>query len=132
MVNDSRMAGRCMHMCGIRLLVENYMKRCVILGTIIRIERVSSEVIILRPPEKLVIEVRVSGDYEVMFWRKGTISTFIPGQMRPQEFPNNFETFVRDNTTAEDEGFYIVFNLNTSLELLKLMTLYQLVVLLLE
>ncbi len=28
--------------------------------------------------------------------------------MRPQEFPNYFETFVRDNTTAEDEGFFIV------------------------
>ncbi len=77
-------------------------------GNTIRIERVSPEVIILRPPEKLVIEVRVSGEYEVMFWYKGTASTFIPGLMRPQEFPNYFETFVRDNTTAEDEGFYIV------------------------
>ena len=104
MVNDSRMAGRCM----VWLLVENYMKRCVISGTTIRIERVSSEVIILHPPEKLVIEVRVSGDYEVIFWRKGLVSSFIPGQMRPQEFPNYVETFVRDNTTADDEGFYIV------------------------
>ena len=44
----------------------------------------------------------------MLFWRKGTITTFIPGQMRPQEFPNYFETFVRDNTTASDEGLYIV------------------------
>ncbi len=77
-------------------------------GNTIRIERVSPEVIILRPPEKLVIEMRVSGEYEVLFWFKGTTSTFIPGQMRPQEFPNYFETFARDNTTADDEGFYIV------------------------
>ncbi len=77
-------------------------------GPTIRIERVSPEVIILRPPEKLVIEVRVSGEYEVLFWYKGTSHTFIPGQMRPQGFPNYFETFVRDNTTADDEGFYIV------------------------
>ncbi|XP_064386845.1 uncharacterized protein LOC135335316 isoform X3 [Halichondria panicea] len=77
-------------------------------GTTIRIERVSPEVIILRPPEKLVIETRVSGEYKVLFWRKGTINTFIPGQMRPQEFPKYFETFVRDKTTADDEGFYIV------------------------
>ncbi len=77
-------------------------------GTAIRIERVSPEVIILRPPEKLVIEVRLSGEYEVIFWRKGTGSNFIPGQMLPQEFPNYFETFVRDNTTADDEGLYIV------------------------
>ena len=62
----------------------------------------------LRPPEKLVIEVRVSGDYEVIWWRKGAINTLIPGQMLPQEFPYYFETFVRDNTTADDEGFYIV------------------------
>ncbi len=81
---------------------------CVISGNSIRIERVSSEIIILRPPEKLVIEVRVSGEYEVLFWGKGTSHTFIPGQIRPQEFPNYFETFVRDKTTADDEGFYIV------------------------
>ncbi len=83
------------------------MRRCVISGNTICIERVSPEVIILRPPEKLVIEVRVSGDYEVILWRKGSVGTFIPGQMLPQEFPNYFEAFVRDNTTADDEGIYI-------------------------
>ena len=81
---------------------------CVISGNTIRIERVSPELIILRPPEKLAIEVRVSGEYEVLFWFKGSVNSLIPDQMRPQEFPNYFETFVRDNTTAEDEGFYIV------------------------
>ncbi len=90
-------------LCAVRLLVL-----CNFSGTTIRIERVSPEVIILRPPEKLIIEVRVSGDYEVLFWRKETINGFIPGQMRPQEFPNYFETFVRGNTTADDEEFYIV------------------------
>ena len=84
------------------------MRCCVISGNTIRIERVSPEVIILRPPEKLVIEVRVSGEYKVLFWYKGEFGNFIPGQMRPQEFPNYFETFVRDNTTAGNEGFYIV------------------------
>ena len=84
------------------------MRRCVISGNTILIERVSPEVIILRPPEKLVIEVRVSGEYELMFWGVGTASTLIPGLLRPQELPNYFETFVRDNTTADDEGFYIV------------------------
>ncbi len=86
----------------------NIQRYCVISGNNICIERVSPEVIILRPPKKLVIEVRVSGEYEVLFWYKGAIATFIPGQMRPQEFPNYFETFVRDNTTADDEGFYSV------------------------
>ncbi len=84
------------------------MRHCVISGLTVRIERVSPEIIILRSPEKLVIEVRVSGEYELLFWRKGTMSTFIPGGILPQEFPNYFETFVRDNTTAGDEGFYLV------------------------
>ena len=77
-------------------------------GSTIRIERVSPEVIILRPPEKLVIEVRVSGDYEVLFWNKGSNGQPIPGLMEPQELPNFYETFVRDNTTVDDEGIYIV------------------------
>ncbi len=84
------------------------MRHCVISGLTVRIERVSPEIIILRPPEKLIIEVRVSGEYEVLFWFKGTTSSFIPGLMIPQELPNYFETFVRDNTTAGDEGFYII------------------------
>ncbi len=89
-------------------MVEKWIKHCLISGANIFIERVSPEIIILRPPEKLVIEVRVSGEYEVLLWFKGVSHTFIPGQMRPQEFPNYFETFVRDNTTADDEGFYTV------------------------
>ena len=77
-------------------------------GSTLRTERVSPEVIILRPPEKLVIEVRVSGDYEVLFWNKDTSGQLIPGLMEPQELTNFYEIFVRDNTTAEDLGTYIV------------------------
>ena len=77
-------------------------------GSTLRIERVSPEVIILRPPEKLVIEVRVSGDYEVLIWNKRTSNQPIPGLMEPQELPNFYQTFVRGNTTYEDEGMYIV------------------------
>ena len=77
-------------------------------GSTIRIERVSPEVIISRPPEKLVIEVRVSGDYERLSWGKGFSTQPIPGLMEPQELPNFYEMFVRDNTTDEDEGIYIV------------------------
>ena len=77
-------------------------------GSTIRIERVSPEFIILRPPEKLVIEVRVSGDYKVLSWGKSTSTLPIPGLMEPQELPNFYETFVRDNTTDEDVGLYTV------------------------
>ncbi len=45
----------------------------IISGTTIRIERISPEVIFLRPPEKLVIELRVSGNYEVLFWYKDVV-----------------------------------------------------------
>ncbi len=44
----------------------------------------------------------------MLFWFKGSTSVFIPGLMIPQELPNYFETFVRDSTTAGDEGIYIV------------------------
>ena len=77
-------------------------------GSTVRIERVSPEVILLRPPEKLVIKVRVSGDYEVLFWNKGASNQAIPRLMEPQELPNFYEMFVRDNTTDEDVGTYIV------------------------
>ena len=77
-------------------------------GSTIRVERVSPEVIILRPPEKLVIEVRVSGDYEVLFWNKGATDQTIPGLIEPQELPNFYEMFVRDSTTDEDVGIYLV------------------------
>ena len=78
------------------------------LGNTIRAERISPEVIILRPPEKLVIEVRVSGDYRVLFWYKEIVGSFIPNTTLPQDFPNFAEIFVRDNTTVDDEGLYIV------------------------
>ena len=55
-----------------------------------------------------MIEVRVSGDYEVMSWNKSYHGQFIPGLMEPQELPNFYEIFVRDNTTDEDLGIYTV------------------------
>ena len=86
-------------------------------GDTVIIERVSPAVIILRPPEKLVIEVRTTGEYEVHFWYKnenlfGTSGNF--QVMFPDEFPNFFEIFVRDNTTNDDLGLYRVVPLLTS------------------
>ena len=68
-------------------------------------------VIILRPPEKLVIEVRTTGEYQVHFWNKNENLFSHSGfpVMFPQEFPNFFEIFVRDNTTDDDLGIYRVF-----------------------
>ena len=79
-------------------------------GDTVIIERVSPVVIILRPPEKLVIEVRTSGEYQVHFWRRNEnlFSTTGFQVMLPDEFPNFFEIFVRDNTTDDDLGIYSV------------------------
>ena len=80
-------------------------------GDTVTIARVSPEIIILRPPEKLVIEVRTTGEYQVHFWEKGNNLFNSAGfpVMLPQDFPNFFEIFVRDDTTDDDLGIYRVF-----------------------
>ena len=80
------------------------------IGDTITIARVSPAVIILRPPEKLVIEVRTTGEYQVHFWIRNENLFSESGfpVMFPQEFPNFFEIFVRDNTTDDDLGTYRV------------------------
>ena len=76
------------------------------------LERVSPRVIVLDPPEKLVIETRASGGYRQLDWVKnGNAFTTTSGQpftVALQEFPNFFEIFVREPTTANDLGVYEV------------------------
>ena len=80
------------------------------------LERISPRVIVLDPPEKLVIETRASGGYQLFDWlRNGneirtaeSIQSSSPFIITLQEFPNFFEIFVRDNTTANDLGVYDV------------------------
>ncbi len=93
--------------CTSVIMIATYLFVCT-LGTIIRIERISPEVIFLRPPEKLVIEVRVSGGYDTLLWTKRSTDSFIviPNRILPEEFPGFYMLFVRDNTTADDEGYY--------------------------
>ena len=74
------------------------------------LERVSPQIIVLDPPEKLVIETRASGGYQWLEWdRNGNGFTIIPGQpftVTLQELPNFFEIFVREPTTTNDLGVY--------------------------
>ena len=74
------------------------------------LERVSPRVIVLDPPEKLVIETRASGGYQQFDWTKnGDFFTTRQGQpftVTIQEFPNFFEIFVREPTTVNDMGVY--------------------------
>ena len=76
------------------------------------LERVSPRVIVLDPPEKLVLETRASGGYWQLDWSKnGNAFTLAEGQpftVTLQEFSNFFEIFVRDNTTTNDLGVYEV------------------------
>ena len=76
------------------------------------LERISPRVLVLDPPEKLVLETRASGGYQQFDWTKSVNPfTLTPGQpftITLQEFPNFFEIFVRDNTTANDLGVYEV------------------------
>ena len=76
------------------------------------LERISSQVIVLDPPEKLVIETRASGGYRQFDWtRNGEAFTTMPGQpftVTLQEFPDFFEIFVREPTTVNDLGVYEV------------------------
>ena len=70
-------------------------------------ERVSPRVIVLRPPEKLVIEIRASGGYGQLDWARNQnpfgSSSFT---VTLQEFPNFFEIFVREPTNPSDVGVY--------------------------
>ena len=76
------------------------------------LEMVSPRVIVLDPPEKLVIETRASGGYRQFDWRKNANAfTTAPGQpftVTLQEFPNFFEIFVREPTSTNDLGVYWV------------------------
>ena len=75
----------------------------------VMLERVSPRVIVLDPPEKLVIETRASGGYRQLDWQRNGIpfgtSSFL---VTLQEFPNFFEIFVRAPTSASDLGVYEV------------------------
>ena len=66
------------------------------------------EVIYVRPPEKLVIEVTGSGRYQRIVWQRNgfTLSSSTP--QNPQEFFNHYEIFVRGETTEDDIGLYEV------------------------
>lgn len=73
----------------------------------VTLEMISPQVIVLSPPEKLVIETRASGSYQRLEWsRNGTLLT--------GDFVNFYETFVHEPTTTDDLGVYEVRILPTA------------------
>ena len=69
------------------------------------LERVSPEVIFLRPPEKLVIEVKAIGRFRNVVWQKSGGS---PITLTAENSSNHLEIFIRDPTTADDLTLYEV------------------------
>ena len=70
---------------------------------------VSPRVIVLNPPEKLVIETRASGGYQWIDWMRNgdpVATGNFPATLA--EFSNFFEIFVREPTTVDDLGVYMV------------------------
>ena len=91
----------------------------ILTGDTLTISRVSPEAIILRPPEKLVIEVETTGQYEFISWTRNgnSFSEMMANSFfvrLPNVFPtsselvNYFEIFVREPTTESDFGVYEV------------------------
>ena len=73
------------------------------------LETISPQVIVLNPPEKLVIETRASGGYQYYDWsRNGDPVNTGSFSATVAEFPNFFEIFVREPTTTDDLGVYDV------------------------
>ena len=73
------------------------------------LERISPRVIVLDPPEKLILETRASGGYQWLEWQRNGHPFMLasgPFSVTLQEFPNFFEIFVREPTTANDLGWY--------------------------
>jgi len=71
------------------------------------LERISPQVIVLNPPEKLVIETRASGGYQHYDWTRNDVpagARSFPATVA--EFSNFFEIFVREPTTMDDLGVY--------------------------
>ncbi len=77
------------------------------LGEDLNIEIVSPSAVILRPPEKLALEVRTSGRYISLLWRRNGqiagLSDFNPPRER---FVHFAELYVTGNTSSLDLGLY--------------------------
>ncbi len=84
-------------------------------GDVLRLSSITPQLIIIEPPEKLVIEVQSSGAYDVILWRRnGASYTF-----NDPDFPISsdrffyfYEAYVREPTSTDDLGLYEVYVLN--------------------
>ena len=79
-------------------------------GTPLTLEAVSPSTIILSPPEKLVLEVRATGQYNFIVWNRNgnpASSSDFPVS-NTDNFAHFSEIYVNDMTTMDDVGLYDV------------------------
>ena len=76
---------------------------CFITGSMSGPERVSPPVVFLTPPEKLVVEVRASGNYDFINWIRNGLTLSLSAST---ELINFYEIFVRQPTTTSEYGTY--------------------------
>ena len=65
----------------------------------------------LRPPEKLVLEIRATGQYNFINWKRNGASFTSGGAFQaqiPEEFPHFFEIYVHEPINTDDLGLYEV------------------------
>jgi len=110
MYNDlNPLCSQSWYVCGCAYTKLNLLVYMYFTGLSNTLERVSPQIIVLNPPEKLVIETRASGGYQHHDWiRNGNPFGSSGFPVTPQEFPNFVEIFVREPTTVGDLGVYEV------------------------
>lgn len=70
--------------------------------------RESPSMIAIQPPEKLALEIRASGGYSFIQWKRNSITHGLPGFTSPESFTHFGEIYVVANTTVNDLGTYLV------------------------
>ncbi len=77
----------------------------------LRLSRITPQLIIIEPPEKLVIEVQSSGAYDVINWRRNGVFYSFSNPDFPISSDRYFyfyEAYVRESTSVDDLGLYEV------------------------
>ena len=78
---------------------------CLITGENLTMEVLSPSLMILKPPEKLVLEVQTSGHFFALEWRKDSNYLGSPG-FSTTSFTHFSEVYYVENTSAVHMGRY--------------------------
>jgi len=76
-----------------------------LIGSVV-LENLSPSIVYFTPPEKLVLEIRASGGYDVINWIRDNRN--VPG-LGNRELVNFHEVFYREPTTTAEYGRYDIY-----------------------